>query len=68
MSELPAFTDGEVGVEVFVADRHRPNARLIVRVDKPGAGVDNFDGYEIALNAAEQNMRLGRHSHNWEPI
>ena len=68
VSELPPFADGEVGVEVFVADRQCSNAGLIVRVDKPGAGADNLDGYEIALNAAEQNLRLGRHRHNWEPI
>jgi hypothetical protein len=68
VSELPAFTDGEVGVEVFVPDRRCSNAGLIVRVDKPGVGIDNFDGYEIALNAADQIVRLGRHLHNWEPI
>ncbi|MGA2255785.1 MAG: family 16 glycoside hydrolase, partial [Thermoguttaceae bacterium] len=68
VSELPAFTDGEVGVEVFVPDRNRPNAGLIVRVAKPGNGVDSFNGYEIALNAVEQNVRLGRHRHKWELI
>jgi hypothetical protein len=68
VSELPLLADGEVGVEVFVPDRQCSNAGLIVRVDKAGAGADNFDGYEIALNAADQNVRLGRHRHNWEPI
>ena len=68
VSELPAFTEGEVGVEVFVPDRHCSNTGLIVRVARPGKGMDNFDGYEIALNAAEQNVRLGRHRHNWEAI
>ncbi len=29
------------------------NAGLIVRVDKPGVGADNFDGYEISLDARE---------------
>ncbi len=68
VSELPAFADGEVGVEVFVPDRRCSNAGLFVRVEKSGMGIDNFDGYEIALDAAEQNVRLGRHRHNWEPI
>ena len=68
VSELPAFTDGEVGVEVFIPDRRCANAGLIVRVGKPGRGADSFDGYEIALNASEQNVRLGRHRHDWEPI
>ena len=68
VSELPAFDDGEVGVEVFVPDRHSSNAGLIVRVADPKMGTDDFDGYEIALNAAAQNVRLGRHRHNWELI
>ncbi len=68
VSELPAFADGEIGVEVFVGDRTCSNAGLIVRVEKPGSGVDSFDGYEIALNAAAQNVRLGRHRRDWQLI
>jgi DUF1680 family protein len=68
VSELPAFADGEVGVEVFVPDRRSSNAGLIVRVADPKMGMDDFDGYEIALNASAQNVRLGRHRHNWELI
>lgn len=68
VSDLPAFTNGEVGVEVFMADRRWSNAGPIVRVDRAAAGGDAFDGYEIALNAAGQNVRLGRHRHSWEPI
>ena len=68
VSDLPLFADGEVGVEVFVGNDQLSNAGLIVRVNKPGAGVDNFDGYEIALNAKAQNVRLGRHRRNWELI
>jgi DUF1680 family protein len=68
VSELPAFADGEAGVEVFVPDRRSTNAGLIVRVADPKQGVDDFDGYEIAINAAAQVVRLGRHRHNWELI
>ena len=68
VSDLPAFNDGEAGVEIFMADRSGSNAGLIVRVDRAEAGTDAFDGYEIALNAAAQNLRLGRHRHGWEPI
>jgi alpha-L-arabinofuranosidase len=69
VSELPAFQDGEVGVEVFVPDRKLTNAGLIVRVSnarRPGA--DNFDGYEVAINAEKQLVLLGRHRQNFESL
>jgi hypothetical protein len=68
VSEFPSFGDGKVGVEVFLADRSWSNVGLIVRVTRATAGVDRFNGYEIALNAANQTLRLGRHRQNWEPI
>jgi hypothetical protein len=67
-SEWPAFTDGEVSVEVFFADRKPGNAGLIVRLAQPGVGADNFDGYEVSLDPASQVLRLGRHRHNWQLI
>ncbi|HEY4260873.1 MAG TPA: family 16 glycoside hydrolase [Schlesneria sp.] len=68
VSETPPFTNGEVHVEVFIADRQTTNAGLIVRVGKATAGMDTFDGYEVSLNAAAQHVLLGRHRHNWERI
>src|SRR5262249_51194106 len=68
VSELPAFTDGEVGVEVYVPDRGLTNAGLIVRVDQAETGADRFDGYEIALNAEAQNVLLGRHRQNFQSL
>ena len=68
VSELAPFADGEVGVEVFIADRNWSNAGLLVRAANAGPGTDHFDGYEISLNAAGQSLRLGRHRQNWEPI
>jgi len=67
-SDLPSFKDGEVSVEVRFADRTPGNAGLIVRLDRPGVGADNFDGYEVSLDPAGQLLRLGRHRHNWELI
>jgi hypothetical protein len=68
VSKLPAFRDGEVGVEIYVPDRSLTNAGLIVRVGRAEAGADRFDGYEIALNAAEQSLLLGRHRQNFQRL
>jgi hypothetical protein len=68
VSQFPAFSDGEVGVDVLLPNNTCTNAGLIVRVEKPGVGMDNFDGYEIALNAASPSVRLGRHQHDWKLI
>jgi len=67
-SELPAFADGEINVEIFFADRAPGNAGLIVRLARPGMGADNFDGYEVALDPARQALRLGRHRHDFNLI
>lgn len=66
VSDVEPFGDGQVGVEIFLADRTPGNAGLIVRLDKPGIGADNFDGYEISLDAQANLLRLGRHRHNWQ--
>ncbi len=68
VSESPAFTVGEVGVEVMLSDNRHGNAALIARVSEPGVGADAFIGYEIALDAKQQVMRLGRHRHNFALI
>ena len=68
VSEQPAFDRGEVGVEIQFADRTTGNAGLIVKANQPGVGADNFDGYEVSLDAAAGVLRLGRHRHNWELI
>jgi hypothetical protein len=68
VSDRGAFNDGAVGVELRFADRQGDNAGLIVRTTKPGVGADRFTGYEVALDAARQTLRLGRHRTNFEPI
>jgi hypothetical protein len=68
VSEHGPFARGEVGVEVLFPDRAAGNAGLIVRTSRAGPGADNFDGYEISLDAQRAVLRLGRHRHNWEPI
>jgi hypothetical protein len=65
---VPSERVAGVRVEVFLPDASAGNAGLIVRVNKPGVGADNFDGYEIGLDAAHQCVRLGYHGHNWKLI
>ncbi|NQT86865.1 DUF1080 domain-containing protein, partial [bacterium] len=68
ISELPAFSVGEVGVEVFLPGKGGGNGALIVKVSDPGVGADAFNGYEIALDASGQFLRLGRHRQNYQNI
>ncbi|HVX11100.1 MAG TPA: alpha-L-arabinofuranosidase C-terminal domain-containing protein [Pirellulales bacterium] len=66
VSDLPAFDDGSVGVEIFLSDRAPGNAGMIVRLGKPGVGADNFDGYEVSLDPQANVVLLGRHRHDWQ--
>jgi hypothetical protein len=68
VSDHAPITRGEVGVDLFFPDRAAGNAGLIVKAARVGVGADNFDGYEVALDAARNVLVLGRHRHNWEPI
>jgi hypothetical protein len=68
VAEAPAFTDGDAGVEVFLADEKSWNSGLIVRVAHAAVGADNFDGYEISLDAAHQQVLVGRHRHDWHAL
>jgi len=67
ISGLPAFAEGEAGVELLLPDKKPGNAGFIVKVTEPGIGADSFNGYEITLDAAG-HLVLGRHRQNWEPI
>jgi alpha-L-arabinofuranosidase len=66
VSDHAPFSDGQVGVEIYLADRAPGNAGLIVRLDRPGVGANNFDGYEVSLDAQANVLRLGRHRHDWQ--
>jgi hypothetical protein len=57
-----------VAVEMFLPNASPGNGGLLVRVDKPGLGADNFNGYEISLDAEHQSVQLGWHGHNWQLI
>ncbi len=67
VSDVPAFEEGEVGVEVF-ADRNGANLGLIVCGGNAARGADNFDGFEISLRPERQDVFLGRHQQDFRPV
>ena len=62
-----SFTDGSVEVEMKFSNP-RESAALLVRTTNAQTGADNFDGYEIGLNALTHEIILGKHVHNWQPL
>src|SRR5438046_3421 len=65
-SAVPALTTGGVGVDVYLTGQAPGNAGIIVKVVHAGPGADNFDGYEISIDAARKVVNLGRHRHDWK--
>ena len=68
LHESVRVVSGEVGVEMWLADRREGNAGLIVNVSQADVGADAFNGYEVALDASTQTLRLGRHRQNFEGL
>lgn len=63
-----ALNTGTVGVEVRLPLNNSGGiAGLILAVSEPGEGADRFTGYELSL-APNNELVLGRHRQNWEPI
>jgi hypothetical protein len=68
VADEPAFSTGEVGVELLLPGKAGGVAGLIVNVAQPGVGADKFVGYEVSLSSDPAIVRLGRHRQNWELI
>ncbi|BDI32792.1 alpha-L-arabinofuranosidase [Capsulimonas corticalis] len=60
--------DGAVEADLQLSGRAGDNAGLLVRVQNPGVGADEFDGYEISLSPGGRQVLLGKHHHNWKPL
>ncbi len=56
-------SDGAVEARLKVTEGQAGSAGLMVRVSNASAGVDTFDGYEIAFQAKAGTLALGRHRH-----
>jgi DUF1680 family protein len=65
VSSTDPFLTGEIGVDVFLPGESTGNAGLVLRVNRATAGADNFDGYEISVDAARKRLVLGRHQHDF---
>jgi alpha-L-arabinofuranosidase len=61
----PAIDDASIEVELKFG-KQIEIAGLIVRVDDPDTGADDFNGYEISLNAITKQIVLGKHRYNWQ--
>ena len=68
VSDFSPFANGTVGVELLLPGKSGGVAGLLVKLTAPGNGMDNFMGYEVALDSERQWLVLGRHRHNWEPL
>ncbi len=60
--------EGEISAVVQVRKGEDGSAGLIVRASHVSAGVDNFDGYEIAFQAKLGRLVLSRHRHDYQPL
>ena len=66
--DAPDFADGTIDADIQFPDHSGDNAGLLVRVQNPGVGPDNFDGYEISLSPSSRLLILGKHRHDWQPL
>ena len=57
--------DGEVSVELKMAKNRAAIGGLLLRVSEPAVGADNWNGYEVSLDATKKTVFLGEHRHNW---
>ena len=57
--------DGEISVELRMTPGRAEIGGLIARVRDPKTGADNWHGYELSLNAAQQTVFIGDHRNNW---
>ena len=60
------ISSGQVDVQVRFDGKSGGVAGLIVAVADTGFGADNFNGYEISLDAERQEVLFGEHRHNWQ--
>jgi hypothetical protein len=60
------LAQGTVSVEVLRPSNNPGIAGFILNVQKAGQGINQFYGYEVALNGTQ--LVLARHRDNFEPI
>ena len=60
------ISEGQVDVKIRFDGVGSGVAGLIVCVSDSGYGADNFNGYEISLDAEKNELLFGEHRHNWQ--
>lgn len=66
--EPTVMDKGSVEVELSMNGSTAHNAGLLLCVNDPGNGADNFDGYEISLAADGKKVIFGKHCKNWRSL
>jgi alpha-L-arabinofuranosidase len=66
--DAPVLKDGTIETDLFFSNTKGENAGVLVRVQNPAVGADNFSGYEVSLSPSRQKLILGKHQHDWHPI
>ena len=60
--------NGFIQSEIYFDNRSFGIVGFIISVTDSWPGADNFNGYEIGLDPATNEVVLGKHSHDWQPI
>lgn len=63
----PPLADAEISAEIYLTENMQW-CGLIAWVSEPAIGADRFHGYEISVNPARRELRLGLHRNNFELI
>ena len=65
LNDTVEISDGVIEAQVKLKSNVGTNAAILVRVTDPHTGADNWNGYEIAVSARDQNVAIHRHHHDW---
>lgn len=65
INDRTEIADGSVSCDVKLSDKQGTNAAILVRVSDAHTGADNWNGYEVAISARDQNVAIHRHHNDW---
>jgi alpha-L-arabinofuranosidase len=66
--DAATIADGSVSCAMKFESDTTGNGSLIVRVQNPRVGADDWKGYEVALVPGQDRVMLGRHRNNYQAL